>query len=110
MYLLTEQDLEDILRSFKLDVRIVEMRLKNFWDAHYCEEKKIELYFNGRDHRFSSSSLRKSCRQRKQNQSSLGFKSTLIDYGKTFNHACHYWSVGSRLWPLSRKKKSTKQF
>lgn len=57
----TEQDLEDILRSFKIDVRILgdEYKDKNFTGRQYCEEKGIELYFNRRDHRFSSSSLRK---------------------------------------------------
>ena len=57
----TEQDLEDILRSFKIDVRIIgdEYKDKNFTGRTYCEEKGIELYFNVRDHRFSSSSLRK---------------------------------------------------
>ena len=57
----TEQDLEDILRSFKLDVRIVgdEYRNRDFTGRQYCEEKGIELYFNSRDHRFSSSGLRK---------------------------------------------------
>ncbi|MDF2476021.1 MAG: glycerol-3-phosphate cytidylyltransferase [Sphingobacterium sp.] len=57
----TEQDLEDVLRSFNIDVRIVgdEYREKNFTGRAYCEEKGIELYFNSRDHRFSSSGLRK---------------------------------------------------
>ncbi|CAD0007571.1 MAG TPA: adenylyltransferase/cytidyltransferase family protein [Flavobacterium sp.] len=57
----TEQDLEDILRSFKIDVRIIgdEYREKNFTGREYCESKGIELYFNTRDHRFSSSGLRK---------------------------------------------------
>jgi glycerol-3-phosphate cytidylyltransferase len=57
----TEQDLEDILRSFKLDVRIIgdEYKNENFTGRSFCEEKGIELYFNVRDHRFSSSSLRK---------------------------------------------------
>lgn len=57
----TEQDLEDILRSFKIDVRIVgdEYKDKNFTGRRYCEEKGIALFFNIRDHRFSSSSLRK---------------------------------------------------
>jgi glycerol-3-phosphate cytidylyltransferase len=57
----TEQDLEDILRSFKIDVRIVgdEYKDKSFTGRLYCEEKGIELYFNRRDHRFSSSGLRK---------------------------------------------------
>lgn len=57
----TEQDLEDILRSFKIDIRILgdEYREKNFTGREYCESKGIELYFNTRDHRFSSSGLRK---------------------------------------------------
>lgn len=56
----TEQDLEDILHSFKIDVRIIgdEYKDKNFTGRAYCEEKGIELYFNRRDHRFSSSALR----------------------------------------------------
>ncbi|WP_177764156.1 adenylyltransferase/cytidyltransferase family protein [Flavobacterium sp. I3-2] len=57
----TEQDLEDILRSFKIDVRILgdEYADKEFTGRQYCEEKGIDFYFNTRDHRFSSSSLRK---------------------------------------------------
>jgi len=57
----TEQDLEDILRAFHIDMRIVgdEYKDKDFTGRAYCEEKGIELYFNTRDHRFSSSSLRK---------------------------------------------------
>lgn len=57
---ITEQDLEDILRSYKIDVRIIgeEYREKNFTGKEYCSEKGIELYYNSRDHRFSSSGLR----------------------------------------------------
>jgi glycerol-3-phosphate cytidylyltransferase len=57
----TEQDLEDVLRAFKIDVRIVgeEYQEKNFTGRTYCEEKGIALYFNKREHRFSSSMLRK---------------------------------------------------
>lgn len=57
----TEQDLEDILKSFKIDVRILgeEYKERRFTGRDYCEEKGIELYFNRRDHRFSSSGLRK---------------------------------------------------
>ncbi|MBP5984614.1 MAG: adenylyltransferase/cytidyltransferase family protein [Fluviicola sp.] len=57
----TEQDLEDILRAFKLDVRIVgeEYQDKNFTGRTLCEENGIDLYFNKRNHRFSSSDLRK---------------------------------------------------
>jgi len=57
----TEQDLEDILQSFKIDVRIVgdEYKDSDFTGRAYCESKGIQLYFNTRDHRFSSSNLRK---------------------------------------------------
>ncbi len=68
----TEQDLEDILRSFKIDVRIIgdEYREKDFTGRSYCEEKGIELHFNTRDHRFSSSGLRKEVAE-KENIKSL---------------------------------------
>ena len=57
----SEQDLEDILKSFKLDVRIIgeEYKEKLFTGKDYCKEKGIEIYYNKRDHRFSSSGLRK---------------------------------------------------
>ena len=57
----SEQDLEDILRSFKIDVRIIgeEYKEKDFTGKDYCIKKDIEIYYNKRDHRFSSSGLRK---------------------------------------------------
>lgn len=66
----TEQDLEDILRSFKIDVRIVgdEYREQDFTGRMYCEAKGIELYFNTRDHRFSSSGLRREVHQKEMNK------------------------------------------
>ena len=56
----TEQDLEDILKAFKIDVRILgeEYQDKNFTGRAYCEEKGIILYYNSRDHRFSTTRLR----------------------------------------------------
>jgi glycerol-3-phosphate cytidylyltransferase len=62
----TEQDLEDILQAFDINMRIVgdEYMEKDFTGRSYCEEKGIELYFNSRDHRFSSSSLRKVVAER----------------------------------------------
>ena len=56
-----EQDLEGILRSFRLDVRIIgdEFNDKNYTGRIYCEEKGIEIYYNSRDHRFFSIGLRK---------------------------------------------------
>tara|TARA_B110000090_G_C13151243_1_gene357783 strand:+ start:13 stop:441 length:429 start_codon:yes stop_codon:yes gene_type:complete len=56
----TEQDLEDVLQSFKIDVRIVgdEYKDKAFTGRAYCESKGIKLYYNKREHRFSSTLLR----------------------------------------------------
>ena len=56
-----EQDLDEILRSFKIDVRVIgeEYREKNFTGKAYCEEKGIQLYYNSRDHEYSSSGIRK---------------------------------------------------
>ncbi|MBZ4033591.1 adenylyltransferase/cytidyltransferase family protein [Flavobacterium sp. 17A] len=62
----TEQDLEDILKAFAIDVRILgdEYKERDFTGRSYCEEKGIELYFNTRDHRFSSTNLRHEVYQR----------------------------------------------
>ena len=56
-----EMDLDEILRSFKIDVRIIgeEYRDKNFTGKEYCEANGIQLYFNRRDHNYSSSNIRK---------------------------------------------------
>jgi len=57
----TEKDLEDILLTLPIDVRIlgVEYKDKDFTGYGICQQRKIELVFNGRDHSLSSSSLRK---------------------------------------------------
>jgi glycerol-3-phosphate cytidylyltransferase len=57
----TEQDLVDLLLILPLDVRIlgVEYEGKDFSGQNECYDRGIEIVFNGRDHSFSSSSLRK---------------------------------------------------
>lgn len=62
----SEQDLEDILRSFHINVRIIgdEYANKMFTGRDYCEKKGIKLYFNKREHRFSSSGLRKEVHEK----------------------------------------------
>jgi glycerol-3-phosphate cytidylyltransferase len=57
----TEQDLIDLLLILPIDVRIlgVEYADKPFTGQEECYNRGIELVFNGRDHSFSSSSLRK---------------------------------------------------
>ena len=58
----TEEDLMDILQSFVIDVRIIgdDYRDKDFTGQQYCEDKGIQIYYNKRDHRFSSSALKKA--------------------------------------------------
>lgn len=57
----TEKDLEDILEMYPIDVRILgeEYKDKDFTGREICKRRGIRLYFNKRDHRFSSSGLRK---------------------------------------------------
>lgn len=56
----TETDLEDILKLFNIDVRIIGEEYKDgkFTGRATCAARGIEIYFNKRDHRFSSSDLR----------------------------------------------------
>jgi glycerol-3-phosphate cytidylyltransferase len=57
----TEQDLVDLLLILPLDVRIlgVEYEEKNFSGRDECYDRGIDIVFNGRNHSFSSSSLRR---------------------------------------------------
>jgi glycerol-3-phosphate cytidylyltransferase len=57
----TEQDLRDLLLILPVDVRIlgIEYQDKDFSGRDECYDRGIEIVFNGRDHSFSSSSLRK---------------------------------------------------
>lgn len=56
----TEQDLEDILAMYQIDLRILgdEYRDKDFTGKDICRKRGIQLYFNERSHRFSTSDLR----------------------------------------------------
>jgi glycerol-3-phosphate cytidylyltransferase len=57
----TEADLEDILSMYPVDVRILgeEYKDKDFTGRDICKKRGIDLYFNRREHRFSTSDLRK---------------------------------------------------
>jgi len=61
----TEKDLEDILLTLPIDVRIlgIEYQQKDFTGMEICRDRSIELVFNERDHSFSSSNLRKRVAQ-----------------------------------------------
>ena len=56
----TEKDLEDLLLTLNMDVRIVgeEYRNTNFTGKDICEQRGIELYYNKREHSFSTTELR----------------------------------------------------
>lgn len=56
----TEKELEDILLTFPIDVRIMgeEYKDKNFTGKEICDKRNIQIYFNKRDHYFSSTDLR----------------------------------------------------
>lgn len=64
----TEEDLEDILAMYHIDVRILgeEYREQDFTGKDICKKRSIQLYFNKRDHRFSSSGLRQRVYDREQ--------------------------------------------
>lgn len=66
----TEKDLEDILLTLPIDVRIlgVEYEDKEFTGRDICVKRGIELIFNSRDHSFSSSNLRKRVAEAEQNK------------------------------------------
>ena len=57
----TEKDVEDLLLILPVDVRIlgIEYKDKDFTGKEICKKRGIEIVYNGRDHSFSSSSLRK---------------------------------------------------
>ena len=57
----TEADLEDLLLTLPINVKVMgeEYKGKNFTGKQICKDRGIKLVYNGRDHSFSSTSLRK---------------------------------------------------
>lgn len=57
----TEKDLEDIFKMLPINVRILgeEYKHKAYTGKDICIERGIQVYYNKRDHDFSSSGLRK---------------------------------------------------
>ena len=56
----TEQDLRDSLNTLPLNIRIIgsEYKHKPFTGSDICKRRNIEIYFNSREHSFSSTDLR----------------------------------------------------
>jgi len=65
----TEDDLLDILNMYPINVRILseEDSDKAFTGKDECRKRGIQLYFNKREHRFSSSDLRKRVAEKENN-------------------------------------------
>ena len=59
--------LSSIWFQVKIDVRIIgeEYKHKQYTGKDYCAEKGIKMYYNSRDHRFSSTGLRKQVKSAK---------------------------------------------
>jgi len=57
----TEADLEDLLLTLPINVKVMgeEYKGKDFTGKQICKDRGIKLVYNGRDHSFSSTSLRK---------------------------------------------------
>ena len=57
----TERDLEDLLLMLPIDVRILgdEYKNTNFTGRDICIRSGMDIYFNGRQHSFSTSDLRR---------------------------------------------------
>lgn len=57
----TERDLEDLLLTLPINIRIIgeEYKSKSFTGKSICKDRNIKMVYNGRDHSFSSTSLRK---------------------------------------------------
>ena len=56
----TEKDLEDMLSTLQINIRIVgeEYKDKELTGREICEKRNIEIYYNQRPHAFSSTELR----------------------------------------------------
>ena len=57
----TEQDLTDLLLTLPINVRILgdEYKTKDFTGKNIAKQRDCKIEYNGRDHSFSSTSLRK---------------------------------------------------
>lgn len=57
----TEADLEDLLLTLPINVKVMgeEYKGKDFTGKQICKDRGIKMVYNGRDHSFSSTSLRK---------------------------------------------------
>jgi len=69
----TEKDLEDLLMFLPISVRIIgeEYRDKQYTGKQICIDRNISMYFNSRNHRFSSTELRQRTYQSELNRQNV---------------------------------------
>ena len=62
----TEKDVEDILQTYQIDVRVIgeDYAGKEFTGKKICVDRNIEIYYNSRKHSFSTSELRQRVHER----------------------------------------------
>lgn len=62
-----ESELEDIMYTFPIDVRIIGEEYKDtlFTGKKVCIDRNIEIYYNKREHSFSTTELRKRNEEKK---------------------------------------------
>ena len=67
----TEKDLEDLLMFLPLNIRIIgeEYKDKDFTGKEICVDRNIDVVFNSRSHRFSSTELRNRTAQYEKEKS-----------------------------------------
>ena len=67
----TEADLEDLLLTLPINIKVMgeEYRGKDFTGKQICKNRGIKSIYNGRDHSFSSTSLRKRVHSAEDNKS-----------------------------------------
>ena len=67
----TEQDLVDLLLTLPIDVRVLgdEYKSKDFTGKDIAKQRGSKIVYNGRDHSFSSTSLRKRVHREESDKS-----------------------------------------
>lgn len=66
----TEADVMDILKMYPIDIRIIgdEYKALDFTGKEECRQLGIDIYYNKRDHRFSTSNLRERVYESEQSK------------------------------------------
>jgi len=96
----TESDLEDLLEILQIDVRIIgeEYRDAPFTGKGICEDRGIKIWYNRRDHRFSSTELRKRVYEKESIARAVDFGSVSDEWridivGQNGNEGLHYDNI-----------------